>query len=93
MKWEKIEYPWKGVNIPDSEIDSRMKLFDDFVTYFGFDRMAWVRVSAVMSGFFMAGTAITTWRIAVIIRMDGRRRRTCQSMTTAYSLRNPAQAR
>lgn len=41
MKWEKIEYPWKGVNIPDSEIDSRMKLFDDFVTYFGIDPMAW----------------------------------------------------
>jgi len=33
MKWEKIEYPWKGVNIPDSEIDSRMKLFDDFRSF------------------------------------------------------------
>ena len=22
MKWEKIEYPWKGIKIPDSEIDS-----------------------------------------------------------------------
>jgi len=40
MNWEKIAYPWKGLKIPDSEIDSRMKLFDDFVTYFGFDRMA-----------------------------------------------------
>ncbi len=40
MKWEKIRYPWMGMKIPDSEIDLRMKLFDDFVTYFGFDRMA-----------------------------------------------------
>lgn len=40
MNWEKIDYPWKGINIPNSEIDLRMKLFDDFVTYFGFDRMA-----------------------------------------------------
>lgn len=40
MNWEKIDYPWTGIKIPDSEIESRMKLFDEFVKYFGFDRMA-----------------------------------------------------
>ena len=41
MKWRKIEYPWKNLQIPDSKIDLRMGLFNDFVDYFGFDQMAW----------------------------------------------------
>ena len=57
MKWEKIEYPWKGINIPNSEIDLRMKLFDDFVTYFGFDRMA--RAGSVGSYERLLNTAFT----------------------------------
>ena len=41
MNWKRIEYPWKTLEIPDSSIDLRMRLFDDFIGYFGFDRMAW----------------------------------------------------
>lgn len=41
MNWEKIDYPWKKLKMPDSQVDLRIKLFNDFVTYFGFDRMAW----------------------------------------------------
>lgn len=41
MKWNKIEYPWKNLRISNINMDSRMKLFDDFVNCFGFDQMAW----------------------------------------------------
>lgn len=76
MNWEKIDYPWKGINIPDSEIDSRMKLFNDFVTYFGFDRMA--RAESVGSYERLLCSRILKWRY-------GRSRRTgisCQRFTS-----------
>ena len=33
MKWEKIEYPWKGIKIPDSEIDSAERKFEICTLY------------------------------------------------------------
>ena len=41
MKWEKLYFPWDWIRKCDrTEWERRAKLFDDFVMYFGFDRMA-----------------------------------------------------
>ena len=41
MKWEKLYFPWDWMRKWNrTEWEERTKLFDDFVMYFGFDRMA-----------------------------------------------------
>ena len=78
MKWEKIEYPWKGINIPNSEIDLRMKLFDDFVTYFGFDRMALITITLLHSIHLKICSRMGMKTLKALIKTFRWRRRTAE---------------
>lgn len=93
MNWEKIEYPWKGINIPNSEIDLRMKLFDDFVTYFGFDRMARAKSVGSYERLLYGKRSYNNVANSCYYLHGWKSRRTCQSMTTAYCLRKSGQVR